>query len=482
MKMNEAPPGPVLVWFRRDLRLGDHPALTAAVATGRAVIPVFLHDETVEELGAAPRFRLGLSIAALGRDIAAAGSRLILRRGSALAVLRDLVAQTGAGAVVWTRGYDPAARARDESVKAALKAEGLAAQSFPGAVLFEPWTVQSGEGGFYRVYTPFWRAVAGRDPGPTLPAPGRLPAPDVWPASERLPDFGMDRAMNRSAAIVGSHQKVGEAAAHDRLAAFIAARVDAYRAERDFPARPATSGLSENLAWGEISARTIWHAARFAEESGAQGAEHFRKELVWRDFAWHLMFHTPQIATANWRPDWDTFPWSRDVTRPEVIAWQRGRTGVPFVDAGMRQMQVTGTMHNRTRMIVASYLTKHLMAHWEIGARWFADHLTDWDPASNAMGWQWVAGSGPDAAPYFRIFNPVSQLEKFDPTGAYSRAWIAEGQASPTATALAYFDVVPRRWRLSLGDRYPSRPVVGLEDGRARALAAYASRGQLPTA
>jgi deoxyribodipyrimidine photo-lyase len=466
---------PVIVWFRRDLRLADHPALTAAVAMGRPVVPLFIHDETVEALGAAPKFRLGLAVDRFAATLAAMGSRLTLRRGRAADVLTSVIAETGAGAVVWSRLYEPDSTARDRPIKAALKDANVEARSFPGHVLFEPWTVETGQGGFYRVYTPFWKAVAPRDPGALLPAPSRLPAPDRWPASDRLADWQMAAAMRRGAAVVVAHQQVGEAAALDRLQGFLSRAVDSYKQDRDFPALPATSGLSENLTYGEISARTIWWAGQDAMARGARGAEHFLKELVWRDFAWHLIHHTPHIASANWRPEWDAFPWSAAET-PAVAAWKQGRTGVPFVDAGMRQMYVTGTMHNRLRMIVGSYLTKHLMAHWKIGLDWFADCLTDWDPASNAMGWQWVAGSGPDAAPYFRVFNPDTQGDKFDPMAAYRNAWIAEGQARPPATALSWFDAVPRSWNLSPADRYPRNPVVSLEDGRSRALAAYAAR------
>ncbi len=465
---------PILLWFRRDLRLADHPALAAAAVTGRPVIPVWIHDEVVVRFGAAPRFRTGLAVEAFGKALAAKGSRLILRRGRALEVLERLVAETGAGAVWWTRAYDPDAKARDTGVKAALKANGLDARSFPGLVLFEPWEVETGTGGFYRVYTPMWNAVRDRDVEACLPEPGRIAGPDVWPASEALADWRMEAAMNRGAAVAAAHQSVGEAAARARLDGFVARRIGAYKAERDFPSVDATSGLSENLTYGEISARTCWHAGWKAHDEGQAGAEHFLKELVWREFAHHLVHHTPAITSANWKPDWDAFPWNTDGT-PKVRAWQQGRTGVPFVDAAMRQMYVTGTMHNRGRMIVASYLTKHLMTHWKIGLYWFADCLTDWDPASNAMGWQWTAGSGPDAAPYFRIFNPESQLVKFDPDLAYPRRWIAEGQRRPSETALSFFDAIPRSWGLSPSDPYPA-PIVGLEEGRARALEAYGAR------
>jgi deoxyribodipyrimidine photo-lyase len=465
---------PILLWFRRDLRLSDHPALSGAVATGRPVIPVYIHDEVVQGFGAAPRFRTGLAVASFARTLAGRDSRLILRRGPALDVLRQLVAETGAGAVWWTRAYDPEAKARDTRVKAGLKSDGIDAQSFPGLVIFEPWEVETGTGGFYRVFTPLWNAVRDRDAGPALPAPGRLNGPETWPQGETLDDWQMGEAMNRGAAVVAAHQQVGEAAALTRLEAFIAARIGRYKAERDFPAIEATSGLSENLTYGEISARTCWHAGWRALHDGKPGAEHFLKELVWREFAHHLVHHSPEITSANWKPAWDAFPWNTTIT-PDVVAWQRGRTGVPFVDAAMRQMYVTGTMHNRGRMIVASYLTKHLMSHWKIGLDWFADCLTDWDPASNAMGWQWTAGSGPDAAPYFRIFNPESQLIKFDPDFAYPRRWIAEGQRTPPAAALSYFDAIPQQWHLSAALAYPA-PVVSVEDGRKRALAAYEER------
>ena len=466
---------PIIVWFRRDLRLADHPALTAACATGRPVIPVFIHDETLATLGAAPAFRLGLGIAAFAKTLASLGSRLTLRRGDALAQVRALVAETGAGAVFWSRCYDPAGQARDTGVKAVLRAQGLDVQSFGGHLLYEPWSVQTGQGGFYKVYTPFWNAVRGRDVAAPLPAPTRMPAPAIWPRSDALADWQMDAAMRRGAAVVAPHQRVGEAAATGRLAGFIDTKVAAYKSARDFPGVDATSGLSENLSYGEISPVACWHAGMRAMQEGRARAEHFLKEVVWREFAYHLLHYTPQILTANWRPEWDAFPCNTNALSPEVKAWAQGRTGVPFVDAAMRQMFVTGTMHNRGRMIVASYLTKHLMTDWRIGLDWFADCLTDWDPASNAMGWQWAAGSGPDAAPYFRIFNPVSQLEKFDAGGLYAKAWIAEGQARPSATALSYFGAIPKSWNLSPVAPYP-QPLVELDAGRNRALAAYADR------
>lgn len=466
---------PLIVWFRRDLRLRDHPALTAAVQTGRPVIPVFIYDDVAAGQGAAARFRLGLSVASLAHDLMAMGSRLILRRGAALPTLRQLIDETGATTVHWSRLYDPQSKARDIDVKAALKEDGVTVESFPGHLLFEPWTVETKTGGFYRVFTPMWKMVRGRELAATLPAPATLPSPETWPASDDVADWAMGADMDRGAAIMRPYCAVGETAAQDRLDRFIAERVGSYRTNRDLPAVDGTSRLSENLTYGEISPRTCWHAGWQALHAGQSEAEVFLKELVWREFAYHLAHHTPQITSENWKPDWDAFPWNTDPDVPEVTAWKQGRTGIKFVDAAMREMYVTGTMHNRGRMIVASYLTKHLMTHWKIGMDWFADCLTDWDPASNAMGWQWSAGSGPDATPYFRVFNPVTQLEKFDPQGEYARRWIAEGHQNPTHTALSYFDAIPRKWQLSSQDDYPD-PVVMPDVGRARALAAYQAR------
>ncbi len=465
---------PLIIWFRRDLRLDDHPMLQAALATGRPLIPVFILDPETESLGAAARWRLGQGVARFAKTLQMMGSQLILRRGAAGAALDAIIAETGAAGVMWQRMYDPASTARDAAIKASLRARGLVADSHHGALLIEPWQVETGQGGPYRVYSPFWRAVAGREFGAPRPAPKSLPAPSDWPQSDTLESWRMGDDMRRGADVVLGHAHIGEAAALARLDHFVGQKIDAYKEARDFVGTDANSGLSENLAWGEIGPRRIWHAAEAPLQQGARGAEHFRKELVWREFAYHLMHHFPHILNRNWREEWDSFPWQGD--SPAAEAWRRGMTGEPFVDAAMREVYVTGRMHNRARMIVASYLTKHLMIDWRVGADWFGQVLTDFDPASNAMGWQWVAGSGPDAAPYFRVFNPAGQAEKFDADGAYRARWIAEGQANPPATALQFFDAVPRAWGLAPRQRYPA-PIVDLAAGRARALAAYSARG-----
>ncbi len=460
---------PLILWFRRDLRLADHRMLTAAAASGRPLIPVFILDPETEAQGAASRWRLGLAVAAFAQSLAGVGLRLVQRRGPALEVLQGLIAETAAAGVMWTRLYDPVSRKRDEAVKSALKATGCEAKSFAGHVLHEPWRIQTGQGGYYKVFTPFWRVARQCDPGEVLPAPAALRGPDGWPESEDLAAWALGADMQRGAAIVRGYQRVGEAAALARLWGFLDDRVDDYQARRDFFAEDATSGLSENLAYGEIGPRQIWQAGWQALEAGAAGAETFLKELMWRDFAHHLAFHAPQITTRNWKEGWDDFPWRADT--PDAEQWRRGMTGEPVVDAAMRQMYVTGTMHNRARMIVASYLTKHLLTDWRIGQAWFAECLTDWDPASNAMGWQWVAGSGPDAAPYFRIFNPATQADRFDPDGAYRQRWLSP--ESPQARS--YFDAVPKSWAASPLTEYPD-PLISLEAGRMRALAALAQR------
>lgn len=464
---------PVIWWMRRDFRLADNPALTAAAGAG-PVIPLFIHDEEVGRLGAAPRWRLGLAVERFSRTLSGLGGRAVLRRGAAQEVLLDLIAQTGARAVHWARAHDPLARARDTKVKAALKELGVAAVSHPGHVLHEPWTVETGQGGFYRVYSPFWRAVRDREVGAALPVPA-IGWPSSWPGSEAPDGWAMGAGMNRGAAVVQPHLCLGEEAAMARLDRFVEEKIDRYGAERDRLDLDATSGLSEPLAYGEISARTCWHAGRRAMEAGRHGAERFLKELIWRDFAYHLLHHTPHIAERSWRPEWEGFPWTGDGAAAE--AWRRGRTGMAVVDAAMREMYVTGRMHNRARMLAASYLTKHLMTHWKVGLDWFADCLVDWDPAANAMGWQWVAGSGPDAAPYFRVFNPETQAAKFDPSGAYRARWLAETSDAPGPDALDFFRAIPRSWRMAPIDPYPDRPLVGAAEGRERALAAYAARG-----
>lgn len=464
---------PTLLWFRRDLRLADHPGWAAALSGGGPVIPVFILDpETEASLGAAPAWRLERGLAVFGDALDSRGSRLVIRKGPAREVLEALVRETGARRVVWSRLYGEAERARDTAVKSALRAQGVEAESVNAHLLFEPWTVQTKTGGFYRVFTPMWKAVRQLDPGAPHPPPSSLAPPQQWPASETLASLQLAARMRRGRPVLEARVPVGEAWAHNRLRWFLGGPVETYKTDRNRLDLDATSRLSAALSLGEIGPRTLWAAGWEAAEHGpgAAGAETFLSELVWREFAYHLLYHTPEIATRNWRPEWDAFPWQSG--SPDADRWCRGLTGIEAVDAGMREMYVTGVMHNRARMIVASYLTKHLLVDWRVGEAWFRECLVDWDPASNALGWQWTAGCGPDAAPYFRIFNPDTQAEKFDPHRRYRDRFIAEGRRTPDPDALAYFAAVPRSWNLDPSAPYPVPPAP-LADGRARALAAY---------
>ncbi|KAB7616141.1 deoxyribodipyrimidine photo-lyase [Amylibacter sp. SFDW26] len=463
---------PIILWLRRDLRLSDHPALYTAVQTGRPIIPVWIHDECVETLGAAPKWRMGLSVKQFATTLENMGSKLILRRGKAVDVLKGLVKETGATTVYWSRAYDLDAIERDTAVKTSLREMGLKADSFKGHLLFEPWVAQTKAGGFFKVYTPFWNCVRQIPVSDCLPAPTNIASPITWPKTDNIVDWEMGRAMNRGAHVVAKHVCVGEEAALDRLTHFIDTAVDRYKEDRDFAGLPATSRLSENLTYGEISPRVLYHAGRAAMERGAKGAEHFIKEVVWREFAYHLIYHTPQITTSNWRSEWDSFPWRND--NPDAELWRQGMTGEPFIDAGMRELYVTGIMHNRVRMLVGSYLTKHLMTHWKVGLDWFADTLIDWDPASNAMGWQWVAGCGPDAALYFRVFNPATQAEKFDGDRAYRDRFLPTEENSHD-DGMSFYAAIPLSWKLDLGQK-SEEPIISLKEGRERALAAYSAQ------
>lgn len=462
---------PIIIWFRKDFRLADHVALTEASRSGRPIIPVVVLDEVAENYGAATKWRLSQAIKHFEYRLKEVGLRLIFRRGRAADQLTALAREVGAGDVWWMRAYDPDAITRDTKVKLALKAAGFSAKSWPGHLLFEPWAVKTKQGGFFKVYSPMWRAVKDMDVSPPDPAARLFLAPESWPESDRLEDWSLEKGMDRGARVLSQHAQVGERAANKRLVNFLSNEIADYKERRDFPAENATSLLSENLAWGEIGPRTVWHAGQRALHEGQRGAEHFLKELVWREFAYHLIFHTPEITHQNWRREWDSFPWSTQEDEA-VLRWKQGRTGIPLVDAAMREMYVTGRMHNRGRMIVGSFLTKNMLKHWRIGQKWFEECLIDWDPAANAMGWQWVAGSGPDAAPYFRVFNPETQAQKFDAEQTYIQRFVAECATDPGPEALAFFSACPRAWGLSPNDAYPS-PIVTIAEGRQRALAAY---------
>ena len=462
---------PVIMWFRRDLRLSDNPALLAAAHTGRPVIPLYIHDEVSASKGAAALWRLEKSLEAFEPRLAALGSPLVFRKGSARSVLQDLISQTGAVSVYWGRDYSSAAISRDTSVKTAFRQSGINVRSFPGMLLWEPWDIKTKTDGNYRVFSPFWRRARTMLPENDLAQPDRLKPPKEAVQSENFADWNLGAPLKRGGPVLEEFARpAGEEAAQVRLDDFLSRSIAEYDEKRDRLDLNVTSGLSAHLALGEISPRTIWNRAHAMREAFGQSADKFLSEVAWREFAYHLSYFAPKLATKNWRPEWDDFRWRED--NPDAEAWRRGATGVPVVDAAMREMYVTGTMHNRARMIVASYLTKHLLTDWRVGLAWFADCLVDWDPAANAMGWQWVAGCGPDAAPFFRIFNPETQAQKFDCGRSYVSRFLPQENTPLSREAAAFYDAVPKSWAMSPSDPVPTPP-ISLAGGRARALEAY---------
>lgn len=451
----------LICWFRRVLRLDDHPALVAAAGAG-AVVPLVILDPAEARDHPASAQRQAMALAPLDRALRAQGSRLIVRRGAPDAVLEAVVREVGATQVHATEGFPFAA---DDGLAAAAERGGAVLHLHPAADLVPRGSVRTGSGGVYKVFTPFWKALRQVDIAPPLAAP-RLSAPDRWPDSDG-PDWPEARAaMDRGWDVMAAHIRAGEEAAHDRLEAFLSGDVAGYKADRDLPWRPeATSGLSDALAVGEISARRIWARCRGDFEQGIPGIEPFLSELCWREFARELMAKSPDLGRTPWRKEWRDFPWRAD--NDDAEAWRRGRTGVPIVDAGMRELYATGRMHNRVRMITGSYLTKHLLTDWRVGLDWFARCLTDWDAASNAMNWQWVGGCGPDASPFFRIFNPETQAEKFDAKSRYRDHWMRPDAPG----ARAFGAAIPRSWDMDLTRR--AMPRISLAEGRARALTAY---------
>ena len=442
---------PSLVWFRDDLRLADNPALRAAADRDEPVIGVYVLDEAspvVRPLGGAARWWLHHSLSELDERLREKGSVLVLRRGAASDVLPALVGETGAGAVFWNRRYGGPEREIDAGIKDGLRGDGVEVTSFAGSLLYEPWTVRTGAGTPYGVFTPFWNACR-QLPAPRapIPEPRELRGPRRHPASDGLAEWELLPTSPDWASGLRERWEPGERAAKARLREFLADDAADYDRARDEPAAGATSLLSPRLRWGELSPHEVWHAA---VSSDAQVGG-FLSELGWREFAWHTLFHFPDLATKNLRSAFDAFPWPR--LRPAMLrAWQHGETGIPLVDAGMRELWTTGFMHNRVRMVVASFLVKNLLIDWRHGEEWFWDTLVDADAASNPFNWQWVAGSGADAAPYFRIFNPELQAKKFDPDGHYVREWAPDATARPPIVdlgasrkaALAAYDAVKR--------------------------------------
>ena len=471
---------PALVWFRQDLRLDDNPALAAACRSGAPIAPIFvLDDETAGKwrCGAAGRWWLHHSLTALADDLAKYCVRLVLRRGRADEIIPLVAAEIGAASVHWNRCYEPAHVARDQRIKTDLRQSGVAAESFNAGSIAEPWSMKTRTGNPYRVFTPFWKALRG-DHSP--PAPQPKPA-QIDPFRGEFSGDHLDvwRLLPTSPNWAGgfSDWMPGEAGARARLGSFLG-RVGSYGMDRNRPDLLGTSRLSPHLHWGEIGPRQVWHrilAHCHAKELATDSAESFLREIGWREFATHLLFHFPHMPERALRPEFETFPSIPDTNLADC--WRRGVTGYPLVDAGMRELWSTGWMHNRVRMVAASFLVKHLLQPWQQGAAWFWDTLVDADLANNSAGWQWVAGSGADAAPYFRIFNPVIQSARFDPNGDYIRRWVPELSRLPAK-------LIHQPWTADddarcaagsdLGGGYP-QPIVDHAAARRRALSAFAA-------
>jgi deoxyribodipyrimidine photo-lyase len=483
---------PVILWFRQDLRLQDNAALHAALARGGPIVPVYILDEDGEgawPAGGATRWWLHHSLAALDASLKARGSGLVIAHGESGSVLIRLIAQTGATAVYWNRRYEPAIIERDKSIKAHLAASGVEAKSFNSALLFEPHTIANKQGGPFQVFTPFWRHCLTQNmPLPVVIKPGPISSPSSMPESVAFSDLGLLPALKWDSGFYDTWQP-GETGAQKQLKAFVSQVMSEYEDTRNLPAAAGTSRLSPHLHFGEIGPRQIWAAVQsLSKDSGvfppSRGAQVFLTEIGWREFAYHLMFHFPKTPTEPLREDFKAFPWAKDPGGVRLGAWRKGRTGYPIVDAGMRELWHTGWMHNRVRMIVASFLVKHLRLSWVHGAAWFWDTLVDADLASNTLGWQWSAGCGADAAPYFRIFAPVLQGRKFDSDGDYVRRWVPELAKLPTTYVHAPWEApagVLALAGVSLGDNYPE-PIVNHGAARDEALAAFKSIRQGRTA
>ncbi len=466
----------VVMWFRQDLRLHDNPALTAAIDSGESVIPLYILDDVNADdwkMGGASRWWLHQSLQALDKDLRAAGlGALVLLHGDAEKELAAFVKKNNVNAVYWNRRYEPWAMARDTRIKKNLQVE---AHSFASYLLFEPWVIKNKTGGQYKVFTPFSKAVMEQRqdilPPDTKAPKAHAKAPDA--KGLKLADLGLMPAIAWYADMAKEWQP-GEQGAQERLEETVHKIAGHYKERRDFPAIDGVSRLSPHLHFGEISPRQVWHAVdnesrKHGRSKYSQNAEGFLRQLIWRDFSWHLLYHDPQFPDREWNPQFRTFPWKKNAKL--LRAWQKGQTGYPIVDAGMRQLWQTGWMHNRVRMIVGSFLVKNLLIDWRAGEKWFWDTLVDADLGNNAAGWQWIAGCGADAAPYFRIFNPVLQSKKFDADGEYIRTYVPELKDVPAAYIHAPWEAPPMI-QSALRGKYPP-PVVDHARARDAALAAY---------
>jgi len=461
----------VLMWFRLDLRLADNPALCAAAKTGLPVVPVFLWSPEEEDPppGAASCWWLHQSLSRLDESLRNKGVRLIIRRGPVAETLISLAGETGARQVFHNRVYEPSPLAREPEVAAQLRSHGIALHSSNGSLLFDPGSIRTTAGGMFHVFTPFWRAcLTHRDSiGKPERPPDQLRAPTHWPQSLAIADLHLKPRIDWAGGIRVAWTP-GEEGARRRLRTFAKKFVSRYDKERDRMDHDGTSRLSPHLHFGEVSPVQLWHAV-----VDQTGSEPYLRQLIWREFSYHLLVERPDTIAEPFHPQFRAFPWRHNAR--SLKAWHHGHTGYPIVDAAMRQLWTTGWMHNRARLIVASFLVKHLLIPWQTGAAWFLDTLVDADLANNTMGWQWTAGCGVDAAPYFRVFNPVLQGEKFDPDGEYVRRWMPELRELSTRWIHKPWQAPPATLAeagVRLGQTYP-HPLVDHAEARNAALAAF---------
>lgn len=460
-----------LVWLRNDLRISDNPALAAACKESDAVIALYIHetDKGIRAPGGAARWWLHHSLTVLAKDLAELGISLMVESGKAGDVLADVIKNQSVGNVHWNRRYAPAEVAIDKEIKENLRKDELSVTSHPGNVLIEPWMIETGQGKPYSVFSPFWKTLRDKHIEQPLQKPRKLG--DAIKAGNVDREYKAPKWSKKFDGVWAT----GEKAAHDALDHFLDQNLEDYPEGRNFPARDVTSRLSPHLRFGEISPRQVWHTALARTQSHHElraPTDKFLSELAWRDFSYHQLFHRPDISSAPMQPKYSRMEWRNDAKA--LHAWEKGMTGIPIVDAGMRELWQTGYMHNRVRMLVASLLSKNLLIDWRDGERWFWDCLVDSDRANNPASWQWVAGSGLDAAPYFRIFNPATQGERFDADGKYVREWVPEIKAMPDKwihnPSGAPKDVL-KAAGVELGTTYP-RAIVDLKESRERALEA----------
>lgn len=461
-----------LFWFRQDLRLNDNPGLSEACHNHDEILLIYILDPKLKNTAQA--WWLHFSLLSLQADLGKHGQQLILLEGAPISIIQDIIQKHQINAVYWNRLYEPESIQRDQRIKTTLKDQGIHVQSFNASLLNEPWMIKNQQGSYFKVFTPYWKHCLKQLISVEPKVTKRWPK-SISSHSYKLEDWQLLPTKPNWANLFGNYWTPGETGAHAKLNNFITNKIASYQDKRNFPSIDATSNLSPHLHFGEIGPWQIYREAlkyQMLHPETLEQSNHFLSELGWREFSYYLLFHFPKLNSQNFKSDFDAFPWHQDVSAFEK--WKKGQTGYPIVDAGMRELWQTGGMHNRVRMIVASFLIKNLFIDWREGAKWFDYTLLDADMASNYASWQWVAGSGADAAPYFRIFNPVLQGEKFDADGSYVKKWVAELKQVNSKWIHQPWTAPLGALPIRLGLDYPL-PIVNHQETRHKALEYYQS-------